>query len=975
MLKKEGNKVLGDAFENYIASLYEALNFKVSRKISVAGQEADIIAEKSIKGIGKEKLIIECKFKSKGAVSNQTVFDLIAIMKALPSEIGHSRGILITNTSFSINAKAAAHNSPVTLIAASELESQIFDLKEEYEAILRNYEMENISREYIYMRGSARELNREFENLEAGILELKPEEWAKISFITVLADYGSGKTTLLNKLNYEYAKKYLEGRGIKPFYMELKHYYECKDLNLFIQNSYKRNFGKELSISLFWKEVERGGFILLIDGFDEMSAQVTGKKRVENLIELSKLLLSGSNAILTCRPSFFVSDKEYLDAISHIRTTFNGTSANRELSRASPQGKMKKAELLYEQLHNKLIKGNTVLEYPKRNAANLTIELKDFDSRQVDLYLNRFESKFQEKCNASVEEIKKYLLSIYDLEDLMKKPILLNMISETFIYLGVAFKENNSIYDPSSLYETYTSLNFDKDMEKGRVRNFLDQVQRREFAQAIALTMFERKSLEVSYGDIINIIKKNSNLLRDLSRLKNFDIEEVATDLQICTFITRTHKDKFRFIHKSFMEFFTARFLKNSFLVERSKILINFQISKEILYFIGCFASSDDSLQSLMIKWCNTPNNPIKEKMFKRNIAIALILSKPYHIDFSLKNIEVFDVDFSNVVFSKAVMQKMKLSKVSLKNLIFKESVFEFMVIEDSSLENIKFNNSHGDLNLRISKGRDLIFSNSNISIFGNDTLLEEISFSSCTIECNTIKLDKVTITKCAFRHFSGQMTSINQAVIIDSKADLKNVNLVFNDMKGEKAEFTASGNHLGFESSILSKCEIILRGGCRIFRSTFIGGSLKFGNFKASHEVSLIESNFTDSLIVFDGETKTMLELRKCKFRDCTILGLLVTMDYFTRNREDLFRNCKGFIIIDDPVGKERDREIAMSNANSLEKEKSDSYFFVDELICVKKHRMNTLVEAKIKLILSKNHKLNYDSISKQIRKHLAES
>lgn len=65
------------SFENYVASLYEGLGFKVATNANLSGQQIDILAEKSISGMGSIRLVIECKYRARGSVSNQEVFDFI----------------------------------------------------------------------------------------------------------------------------------------------------------------------------------------------------------------------------------------------------------------------------------------------------------------------------------------------------------------------------------------------------------------------------------------------------------------------------------------------------------------------------------------------------------------------------------------------------------------------------------------------------------------------------------------------------------------------------------------------------------------------------------------------------------------------------------------------------------------------------------------------------------------------------------
>ena len=72
----------GRNFENYISLLYTSLGFNVKTNICIAGQQIDILAEKLIRGIGLTRIVIECKYRTKGIVSNQDVFDFISMINS-----------------------------------------------------------------------------------------------------------------------------------------------------------------------------------------------------------------------------------------------------------------------------------------------------------------------------------------------------------------------------------------------------------------------------------------------------------------------------------------------------------------------------------------------------------------------------------------------------------------------------------------------------------------------------------------------------------------------------------------------------------------------------------------------------------------------------------------------------------------------------------------------------------------------------
>ncbi len=101
----------GSDFEDYVASLYEDLGFEVKRNVNLSGQQIDLLISKNIIGVGRQQMIVECKYRSEGSVSNQAVIDLGAIVRTVADFNGIIKGILVTNSRFSADAAAVAQAS------------------------------------------------------------------------------------------------------------------------------------------------------------------------------------------------------------------------------------------------------------------------------------------------------------------------------------------------------------------------------------------------------------------------------------------------------------------------------------------------------------------------------------------------------------------------------------------------------------------------------------------------------------------------------------------------------------------------------------------------------------------------------------------------------------------------------------------------------------------------------------------------
>jgi Restriction endonuclease len=101
---------LGKEFELYVASLYEALGFKVERNLNIKGHQVDLLIRRAIAGFGVIQSIIECKYLTVGTVSNQAVHDFAHYVARVRESIGISGGVMITNRDYSTDAKLAMNS-------------------------------------------------------------------------------------------------------------------------------------------------------------------------------------------------------------------------------------------------------------------------------------------------------------------------------------------------------------------------------------------------------------------------------------------------------------------------------------------------------------------------------------------------------------------------------------------------------------------------------------------------------------------------------------------------------------------------------------------------------------------------------------------------------------------------------------------------------------------------------------------------
>lgn len=73
------------------------------------------------------------------------------------------------------------------------------------------------------------------------------------------------------------------------------------------------------------------------------------------------------------------------------------------------------------------------------------------------------------------------------------------------------------------------------------------------FCKELAFELYISNSVSLSYNDFPETIKKH---FKDVDRIE--DIDYFTHDIQSCSFLTSDRSGDFKFIHKSFMEYFVA---------------------------------------------------------------------------------------------------------------------------------------------------------------------------------------------------------------------------------------------------------------------------------------------------------------------------------------------------------------------------------------------------------------------------------
>jgi hypothetical protein len=713
---------LGTSFEHYAASLYEALHYSVKQDQRILGQQVDLVAQRDLDGVGTVKVYIECKFLSSSrSVSNEEVQKFVNAYSAVRDAAAFTHGVLVCNQKFSRDSHQVTEGWPeLDLLTIHDLEQKLFHSREAYLHSLHIYEQEDIYSHYIQLNAKRPGSASEFAIEEEISLLVKQDD---TKLITILGDFGTGKTTLLHRLRHRYISQYMETqKGLKPIYLELKKLHRYQSVELLLEHALLSEFKRAIPIELFWQACKEREFLLLVDGFDEIAPQVDALTRQSKMVQLSDLFNSGSPAILTCRPSYFVSTEEYNTAVLAANGQYLPTSPSAFKGNDNTSLKKQKELVAFSgRLRNKLTKRR---EIPQLSGKHQVLHLAMFSDEQIIQYLEKCESALKSRCSKSALEIHGFLRSLYDLSDLMKRPILLRMIVETVLEGAIDLDQPTQSFGPASLYEAYTAVHLDIDWDKGETRHFLSTDGRRLFAQLVALAMFDSSTLAVPFSAIEQVIEENkSSLPQFLVPLAQFNLQEIATDIQTCAFLTRGDDDLFRFVHKSFMEFFVAQWMKNSIIEGKFDDRLKGRLSKEILYFLGSFGLLDGRVKNfLLMARLGEVRGFSLNATTKRNVIGALLNTSPEIDNMSYSSVDLSELGFRGLTVIQSQFTDFSMSVGTWEKCVFQGSAWS-MDCHKVTLTALTFERSFVSLRLVNSSLEGFTFQGGGLKLSGNGSL------------------------------------------------------------------------------------------------------------------------------------------------------------------------------------------------------------------------------------------------------------
>ena len=391
-----------------------------------------------------------------------------------------------------------------SLVSNFELDPSRINWTDYANRLLTRYMKGAVFRNYIDLK--CRDSRGERHDLMNYILNVWLPERKK-TLLSILGDFGSGKTLLCHRLAYKLANDYLNGKNSAnlPIVLKLRDYHQYGNVRALLKDQVATALGRS---DLSWHQLEvmlcSGKILLIYDGFDEMAMKASRFQIMENFNEIRDTIMPKAKVVLTCRTHYFGAESEEQYTLTRTREPDFFENL------ISEGGELEQTSMVY---------------------------IEDLTDHDVQTYLkNRLGKEWKHLYNRIKSP------QFYDLNDLSKRPIFLDVIVKTI----PKFEFIERRITGTELYQMYTELCFHRE---ARSRGWLPE----KAAELVEDLAFESYVKGYSYvtDTVVDVV--SDRLATPQQKLKQF--------LRKCPFFKRpaNTSGNFAFIHQSFFEFFVAR--------------------------------------------------------------------------------------------------------------------------------------------------------------------------------------------------------------------------------------------------------------------------------------------------------------------------------------------------------------------------------------------------------------------------------
>ena len=355
----------------------------------------------------------------------------------------------------------------------------------------------------------------------------------------LLGEFGTGKSTVLAEWAHQLWRRVeINSTSPRPVLCTLAGTGEVAPINLLLDEcGLQRSNQNIAAVTLF---IRAGLLLPIFDGFDEMATRVTSDELPERLASLLAVAGKDGRVVISSRDHYFPTEGALKSATDHALAKTLGASSG---------------------------------------VRRLTLQL--LDQTQVE----RFVKQVLQDSGEADEALAK-IAALYPLQDLVRRPLLLGMVLQTRDQF-----EAGARISQAGLYEAYLNRWLEQTDAVGS--EIFNRDQKKRLAEEIAWDLWKSGEATLSVEHLQDLIRDTLN--RDLPSDVPFD----AAFLEAFggTFFVREGEDRFRFAHKSFLEFFLARVLVRTLPSQPQKMLDTRPLTREVCAFVGELLRRDGDWQ------------------------------------------------------------------------------------------------------------------------------------------------------------------------------------------------------------------------------------------------------------------------------------------------------------------------------------------------------------------------------------------
>ena len=627
----------GKEFEDQVAELYRLMGYEVAQNVGILGHQIDIILTYIMPGGIKSKTAVECKYVGEGNLGKNDAMDNINALTDLKRNGEVQNLIIITTNGFAKDIWDTAKANQIQLLTFRELQHQILKLDQYLDRLIKNYETDEISQYYIDLiaQDDERMPRKIFDPMDDYVNERMVD--VESNHLSILGEYGTGKTSFCRKLAHDLAIKYTEDplNHRIPILINLRDYSKVMSVRQLITDLLINEYGlRGIDYPLFEKMNEEGLFLMIFDGFDEMAQKVLFDVAYSNFNKIAELAKpQKSKVILTCRTEFFRTHEKEKEILLDV-------------------DKRKNFDIVYLREFN-------------------DDQIKEFLEKRVPLIEAGKEKKL------GWEYYFEKIQNVFDLKDLAKRPVLLDLITR---YLPQLIEKGEKI-NASTLYQTAIQEELKRRLTVGKT--IIEREDRLKLMKLLAMWMYNHDKLSIHYEEIPELLDLKKNF--DLKT--RTDIEYHLNDFLTCSFLTRDPDGNYRFSHKSFVDFLVAWKFTDDIKGYSKADFMQKKVTYEVMQFMKDFEINHERLY----QWIEfTKGKSFSETQYLGGNAVSIL--NELGEDFAKKGFDfsqtVLDyANFHSQDLTSLAFRKASLENTNLNNTILARSDFTNADLEGATFE------------------------------------------------------------------------------------------------------------------------------------------------------------------------------------------------------------------------------------------------------------------------------------------------